>query len=79
MPAGHDMTAQSGGMGSPNAFDRAYVAQQVTAHARTLALVDAAISRAQQAELRTMLESQVRPSVAAHLQQAQQLQQRLGQ
>jgi putative membrane protein len=65
-----------GGMASD--FDRAYVAQQVAAHARTLALVDAAVQRAQQAELRTMLESQVRPSVAAHLQTAQQLQQRLG-
>jgi predicted outer membrane protein len=73
--AGHDMSAMGG---SPNAFDRAYIAQQVTAHARTLQLVDAAIQRGQQAELRTMLETQVRPRVQAHLEQAQQIQQRLG-
>ena len=37
------------------AFDRAYVAQQVAAHRRTLALVDTSIARAQNAALRTML------------------------
>ena len=66
------------GAGGGNAFDRAYIAQQVTAHARTLALVDAAIERGSQAELKTALQTQVRPSVAQHLQMAQQLQQRLG-
>lgn len=64
--------------GAAGDFDRAYVAQQVTAHARTLALVDAAIQRAQQAELRTMLETEVRPKVAEHLRMAQELQSRLG-
>lgn len=64
--------------GAAGDFDRAYVAQQVTAHVRTLALVDAAIQRAQQAELRTMLETEVRPKVAEHLRMAQELQVRLG-
>lgn len=59
-------------------FDRAYVAQQVTDHQRTLALVDAAIARAQNADLRSALQSQIRPRVAAHLDEARQLQQRLG-
>jgi putative membrane protein len=59
-------------------FDSAYVAQQVAAHTRTLALVDAAIGRAQAAELRTMLQTEVRPRVVAHLDAARQLQQRLG-
>jgi predicted outer membrane protein len=68
----------STGAGGSNAFDRAYIAQQVTAHARTLAIVDAAIARGTQAELKTALQSQVRPSVAQHLQMAQQIQQRLG-
>ena len=64
--------------GTAGAFDRAYVTQQVAAHARTLALVDAAIQRAQQAELKTALETQVRPKVAEHLRMAQELQTRMG-
>jgi putative membrane protein len=64
--------------GAGAAFDSAYVAQQVAAHGRTLALVDAAIERAQNAELRTMLQTEVRPKVMAHLDAARQLQQRLG-
>jgi predicted outer membrane protein len=76
---GHNMGAAGMAMGgAPNAFDRAYIAQQVVAHARTLQLVDAAIQRGQQAELKTMLETQVRPRVQAHLEQAQQIQQRIG-
>jgi predicted outer membrane protein len=55
-----------------------YIDGQVTDHARTLALVDAAIGRAQNAELRSALQTQVRPHVAEHLQVARQLQQRLG-
>jgi putative membrane protein len=70
------------GMQSLNAaatdFDRAYVAQQVADHQRTLALVDAAIQKTQNEQLRTALQTQVRPKVAEHLQHAQQLQQRLG-
>ena len=45
---------------------------------RTLALVDAAIERAQNAELRAMLQTEVRPRVASHLDAARALQQRLG-
>ncbi|MDF1502762.1 DUF4142 domain-containing protein [Roseisolibacter sp. H3M3-2] len=77
--AGHDMSAgaMSAG-GGASAFDRAYVAQQVAAHARTLALVDAAIARGENAELKTALQSQVRPAVAAHLEEARALQARVG-
>ena len=64
--------------GNGAAFDRAYIAQQVEVHARTLALVDASIARAQQSALKTMLESQVRPKVAQHLQQALTIQSQLG-
>jgi predicted outer membrane protein len=85
-PAGMPTTGATGatgaagsmGGGRANAFDRAYLAQQVIAHARTLALVDAAIARGTQAELKTMLQSQVRPKVAQHLQQAQELQRKTG-
>jgi predicted outer membrane protein len=73
--AGHTMGATAG---SATAFDRAYIAHQVMAHARTLQLVDAAAQRTQQAELRTLLETQARPKVQEHLQQAQQIQQRIG-
>jgi predicted outer membrane protein len=59
-------------------FDRVYMAQQIVAHRRTLATVDAAIPRAQRAELRTFLETSVRPVVAAHLQQAIDIQTRQG-
>ena len=60
------------------AFDRAYMAQQVMAHQRTLALVDASIPMASNAALRTMLQSEVRPRVADHLRHAQQLQTQVG-
>ncbi len=60
------------------AFDKAYIDGQVAAHTRTLAIVDAAIGKAQDATLRTMLQDRVRPTVAAHLAAARQLQQRLG-
>ena len=75
-----DTTMRHAGMmhGTAGPFDQAYVTHQVAAHARTLALVDAAIQRAQQAELRTTLETQVRPKVAEHLRMAQELQTRLG-
>jgi putative membrane protein len=61
-----------------NTFDKNYIAQQVTAHTRTLAIVDASIAEAQQAALRTLLQSQVRVRVAAHLAQAQQIATRIG-
>ncbi|GLC24989.1 hypothetical protein rosag_15020 [Roseisolibacter agri] len=76
-----DTTMRHAGMmhgAAGSSFDAAYVAQQVAAHARTLALVDAAIQRAQQAELKTALETQVRPRVAEHLRMAQELQTRIG-
>ncbi len=75
-----DTTMRHAGMmhGAAGPFDAAYVAQQVAAHARTLALVDAAIQRAEKAELKTALETQVRPKVAEHLRMAQELQARIG-
>jgi len=60
------------------AFDRAYLTQQVAAHQRTLALVDAAIPLAQDASVRTMLQNEVRPRVASHLQKAQDLLRQVG-
>jgi putative membrane protein len=60
------------------AFDRAYLAQQVAAHQRTLALVDASIPMASAEALRTMLTSEVRPRVADHLRMAQELQRKVG-
>ena len=65
--------------GSGAAFDQLYIAQQVVAHQRTLSLVDASIGTAQRPELKTALQSQVRPAVAGHLAQAQQIQSRIGQ
>jgi predicted outer membrane protein len=59
-------------------FDRTYLAQQIVAHRRSLALVDASITAAQRAELRTFVQTVVRPAVAAHLQQAIDIQTRLG-
>jgi putative membrane protein len=66
------------GAGGGAAFDRAYVAQQIGAHQRTLALVEASIGKAQNAQLKAMLQNEVRPKVAAHLQQAQTLQRTVG-
>lgn len=59
-------------------FDRQYIGQQVVAHQRTLNLVDASIPIAQHAELKTALQTQVRPTVSRHLTQARELQSRLG-
>jgi len=59
-------------------FDRVYVAQQVRSHQRTLALIDASISTAQNAQLKALLQNSARPSVAMHLQMAQTLQARIG-
>jgi putative membrane protein len=59
-------------------FDLLYMRQQIVDHQRTLALVDASIGIAQHAELKTALQSQIRPAVAAHLARAQEIQTRLG-
>ena len=59
------------------AFDRTYIAQQVAAHQRTLAVVDAGLSHAKDAQVKAALESQVRPAIARHLAQARQIQSRL--
>jgi putative membrane protein len=60
-------------------FDRTYMDQQVTAHTRTLELTDTSISRAQNGELRAMLQAQVRPVVQRHLEMAEQILSRIGQ
>jgi len=60
------------------AFDRLYVAQQVVAHQRTLAIVDSSIVRAQSIALRDMLMKELRPAVAAHLNTALDLQAKVG-
>ena len=71
-----ELTALQSASGA--AFDRAYMAQQVMGHQRTLSLVDASIPMASNAALRTMLQSEVRPRVADHLRHAQQLQTQVG-
>ena len=63
---------------SGSRFDRTYIAQQVIAHQRTLDLVDASIGTAEHAELKTALQSQVRPAVAEHLALAREIQSRIG-
>jgi putative membrane protein len=52
------------------AFDRLYLAQQIDAHQRVLDLINASIPKAQHAELKTALETQVKPMVEAHLAKA---------
>ena len=64
------------GLGASN-FGYHYIAMQVTAHERTLALVDAFIAKAQQAALRTSLQNDVRPHIVVHLTAAQQLKGRI--
>lgn len=59
-------------------FDRRYIATQVLDHERTLAIIDAALSRARRPELRSVLQNEVRPPVAQHLQAALALQARIG-
>jgi putative membrane protein len=60
------------------AFDRAFVAQQVTAHERTLAIIDGFVAKATRAPLRSLLETQLRPHVVQHLTTVQQLRARIG-
>jgi putative membrane protein len=61
----------------PAAFDRTYIAQQVAAHQRTLDVIDVGLKNSTHAEVKTALESQVRPAVARHLAMARQIQGRL--
>jgi len=60
------------------AFDRAFIAQQVTAHERTLAIIDGFVAKATRAPLRSLLETQVRPHIVQHLTMVQQLRTRIG-
>lgn len=61
------------------AFDRAYITSQVQAHEETLRVIDQRlIPNARDPQLRSMIE-EARPKIVAHLEQAQQLQQRLEQ
>jgi putative membrane protein len=59
-------------------FDQVYIAQQVRDHQRTLALIDASIAIAQNAQIKALLQNTARPSVAMHLQMAQTIQARIG-
>ena len=59
------------------AFDRGYIAQQITAHMRTLEIVGASIAQTRQTELRASLNG-LQPRVAAHLAKAQQIGARIG-
>ena len=52
------------------AFDRLYLAQQIDAHQRVLDLVNSSISKARHAELKTALQTQIKPMVEAHLAKA---------
>ena len=59
------------------AFDPTYMAQQVASHQRTLDVIDVGLKHSTHAEVKTALESQVRPVVARHLAMARQIQSRL--
>lgn len=60
-------------------FDRAYVQAMVQSHQEALNTIDTQlIPSAQEPGLRTALEQRVRPVVASHLQQIQQIQQTMG-
>ena len=71
-----DLAALQGQSGA--AFDRAYIAQQVLAHQRTLSLVDTSLPIVKTEALRAALQNEVRPRVADHLRMAQQLQTQVG-
>lgn len=58
-------------------FDKAYMEMQVQAHEKTLAELRSYETRAQNAELKTMITGAI-PKVEAHLQKAQQIRQQLG-
>lgn len=60
------------------AFDRAYMDAQVAAHSRALDVIDRALLPAVSSpEMRTALQGDVRPMVAAHLARARALRERL--
>jgi putative membrane protein len=58
-------------------FDRVYIAQQITAHERTLALVDASLNRATRNEIKTLLQTG-RPKIVSHLDMARTIQATVG-
>ena len=61
------------------AFDRLFMEHMVMSHQATLNALDKAlIPSATDPQLKSMLQDQVRPAVAQHLEQAQQLQQQVG-
>lgn len=61
------------------AFDRAYMQAMVQSHQTALSTVDGQlIPAAQNPQLKTALQQKVRPTVASHLQHAQQIQGSLG-
>jgi putative membrane protein len=61
------------------AFDSAYAAAMMQSHEAALNAIDSQLlPAAENAELRSALERKVRPTVAAHLEQIQQLQATLG-
>lgn len=60
-----------------NQFDRAYIAQQITAHERTLALVERSRDRAEHAEVRAMA-GEARPIIQSHLELAKSIQREIG-
>ncbi len=76
LQAGELAMLQAAAAGAP--VDRTYIQQQLFAHQRPLGLVDESIQRAQRAALRQMLQTEVRPHVAAHLAEAQQIRTRIG-
>lgn len=59
-------------------FDRAYLTQQLRAHERALALVNAGFRLADNDQLRTMLATIVRPSIQEHLERADELARAVG-
>jgi putative membrane protein len=61
---------------SGSAFDRAYIAQQVDAHQRSLTLARAAIRVTRDDQLRTMLSAVLEPRIREHLVAAEALRSR---
>jgi putative membrane protein len=72
----NEMAKQLNAMPKGEAFDRQYVDAQVQVHQQTLAELQA-MQNTGNAELRTLIEGAI-PKVQAHLNDAQQLQSRLG-
>ena len=58
-------------------FDQLYLDQEVNAHRRTLALIDAAMIGGQREELKVLLLNEVRPRVVEHLEMAEALRNRV--